>query len=95
MSATFDPKEQFVKFHKDECVRLREEHQMPWFVIAQSYALTNMAVRGASAGQISGAKSFIQELNNLAADKDTVTTFPQKRLDSFDKPIEELIKAKE
>lgn len=88
----FNPKEQFVKYHKDDFTRLREEHQQPWFLTSTSFALLDVVSRGASLEQVDGIKLFIQSMNNLAAEEETVTTFPKQRLVTYDKSIEELTK---
>jgi len=90
----FDPKQQFTKWHPGVASKLRDEHQSPWFVTTESFALLQMAASGCTAEEMLGAKMLIQAINNLAADEEQVTRFPKRTLPTFEMSPEELAKLK-
>lgn len=91
----FDPKQQFVKWHPEVASKLRDEHQSPWFVTVESFALLQMAASGCTSQELMGAKMLIQAVNNLAADEEQVTRFPKRTLQTFEMSPEELSNLKQ
>lgn len=80
----FDPKGDFRKFQEAHAATLREESQKGWFKTSITYALAELANRGATDQEINGANRFVELLNGLAEDKIEIRRFPVKTLEFMD-----------
>ena len=75
-----NPKENFEKFHKDDAATLRGEVQKGYFATAASFALAELASRGATFEELNGANRFLEILTTLSAEKVELKRLPVRQL---------------
>ena len=83
---SYDPKDNFVKFHEKAAAELRSVVKQPWFLTAVSFAMSEMASRNITSEQMAGAVIFVQTLDGLGDAKVPFTKLPEKRL-MIDNPV--------
>jgi hypothetical protein len=76
----FNPKAQFLLYHKPEAELLQQQSAERWFKISLSSALAELAGRGANPDELKGARAFISVLLNLP-EQLTITKLPIKSLE--------------
>jgi hypothetical protein len=89
----FSPKQNFITLHPAAALELQTNREAAWLKIALSYAVAEMAHRGASQGKMEGARDLIETLQNLWDKGEEIPRLPVQRLESYDKTPEEILKA--
>lgn len=77
----FDPKHLFQTSRKELADTLAEQATAPWMRTALVYTLSHMALSGASAEELRGAKTFIVTFMNLSEKPPEPQTYPAKPLE--------------
>ena len=92
MPTNFSPKSNFQFFHATQSDELKKHREDAWLTVAFAYSLAEMANLGATAEQMNGARNFIHVLQNLWEKGEPERKLPVQRLESYERPLEELLK---
>ena len=90
---TLSPKQNFQLFQKAIADELQRHRESSWLTVSFTYALAELAHGGASAERIAGAREVITIFQNLWEAPTKGVSMPQRSLNSFEVPPEQLQKA--
>lgn len=88
----FSPKQTFQQLHPQAVKDLQLAREQSWLKIAFSYSISQMAFNGSTAEEIKGGKQLISTFQNLWEGAVEMPRLPIKTLDTFERPIEQVVK---